>query len=234
MKKELRRALYDAFEAPESQRKKVFLNNIRQPGIGYFKFILLQASYIRKWIWGLSLAVFAVALISGGFLEREVIWVLSALMPYLAAVSIAENVRSEVYGMAELEMASRFSLKSVVLARMGILGVFHLILLCLLVPLGHMHGVSTVLQTGVYLLVPYLLTNAGGLWLVRKIRSRETSYVCMGYAIIISAFPIVSKYTITLLYQPEVFGWWLVLLAILCVATAVEYRKTVVRTEELI
>jgi len=234
MKKELRRALYDAFEAPESQRKKVFLNNIRQPGIGYFKFILLQASYIRKWVWGLSLAVFAVALIGGGFMEREVIWVLSALMPYLAAVSIAENVRSEVYGMAELEMASRFSLKSVVLARMGILGVFHLILLGLLVPLGHMHGVSTALQTGVYLLVPYLLTNAGGLWLVRRIRSRETSYVCMGYAIIISAFPIVSKYTITLLYQPEAFGWWLVLLAILCVATAVEYRKTVVRTEELI
>lgn len=234
MKKELRMALYDAFEAPESQRKKAFLNNIRQPGIGYFKFILLQAAYIRKWVWGLSFAVFAVALIGGSFMDREVIWVLSALMPYLAAVSIAENVRSEVYGMAELEMASRFSLKSVVLARMGILGVFHLVLLGLLVPLGYMHGVSTALQTGVYLLVPYLLTNAGGLWLVRKIRSRETSYVCMGYAIIISAFPIVSKYTITLLYQPEVFGWWLVLLAVLCVVTAAEYRKTVIRTEELI
>ncbi|TCL58065.1 hypothetical protein EDD76_107180 [Kineothrix alysoides] len=234
MKKELKRALYGAFEAPESQRKNAFLKNIRQPGIGYFKFVLLQASYIRKWVWGLSVTIFAAALIGGGFMERDVVWVLSALMPYLAAASIAESVRSEMYGMAELEMASRFPLKSVMLARMGILGVFHLTLLGLLVPFEHMYGVFTAFQTGVYLLVPYLLTNAGGLWLVRKIRSREASYVCMGYAIIISAFPIVSKYTITLLYQPEVFGWWLVLLAILCVATAVEYRKTVIRAEELI
>jgi hypothetical protein len=234
MKEKLRTALYDAFEAPEPQRKHDFLKDVKQPGIGYFKFVLLQASYIRKWVWGLSVVIFAVALIGGGFMERDVVWVLSALMPYLAAASISENVRSEVYGMVELEMASRFSLKSVILARMGILGVFHSILLSLLIPLGHMYGVSTALQTGVYLLVPYLLTNAGGLWLVRKIRSKETSYVCMGYAIIISAFPIVSKYTITLLYQQEVFGWWLVLLAILCVATAVEYRKTVIRADELV
>lgn len=47
---------------------------------------------------------------------------------------MSDGLRSESYGMAELELSARFPLKSVVLARLGILGVFNSVLICLLIP----------------------------------------------------------------------------------------------------
>lgn len=233
MKNKIKRALRDAFEAPEPQNKQVFMRNIRQPGMSCFHFVLVQASYIRKWVWGLSFVIFAVALVGGGFMKTNVMWLLSAMMPYLAVSFIGENIRSEVHGMAELEMASRFSLKSVVLARMGILGVSNLGLLCLLTPLGHMDGIHTIFQTGVYLSVPYLLADAGGLYVVRKFHGKESAYLSMGFAVIVSALPMINRYMEAFLYQQRFFGWWVFALIILFFMTVFESQKMIERTEEL-
>ena len=77
---------------------------------------------------------------------------------------VTEQNRFHIFLMSELEMAARFSLKSVVLARMEILGIVHLLVLLFLIPVcARLHGTS-VFQTGLYLLVPYLLTADAGLW----------------------------------------------------------------------
>ena len=55
-------------------------------------------------------------------MEKDVLWIISALIPFIAMSILTENARSGIYLMAELEMAARFSLKSVILARMEILG----------------------------------------------------------------------------------------------------------------
>lgn len=232
MKQKLIKVLQDTFEAPEPQRKQAFLREISSFRISYWKFICIQAAYIRKRIWVLSAAIFIVAVISGCFMKKETVWILSALMPFLALSSITENIRSEVYGMAELEISSAFSLKSVVLARIGILGLSNLVLLSLIALLEYAVGVSAILQTGVYLLVPYLLTAGGGLWLFRKINGREALYASGGLAVMIGIFPLLSRYMMSFLYQPEVFGWWLAALVLLCFLTGCEYQKTVKRTEE--
>ncbi len=62
----------------------------------------------------------------GGFFASEnTVWIVSAFTPFLALLLIAESTKSAIYGMNELEMSARFSLKSVVLARLIILGVFN-------------------------------------------------------------------------------------------------------------
>lgn len=238
MNQEMKKRLQEVFEAPAPQEKEEFLRQIKRSGmlcdeIGYGTFLWMQASYIRKWVWLLSFCVFAVALVGGCLLERDILWLLSALMPFLAISMITENVRSEKYGMTELEMATRFSLRSVLLARMGVVGVCHLVLLGLLMLLDYRDGAASVFQTGVYLLVPYLLTDVGSLWLVRKIRNREALYASLGFACLVSGLPIVSQYTKEFLYRAQNFGWWVLVLIVLCIVMVSEWRKRIENMEEM-
>lgn len=233
MKQELKRALQDAFCAPAPEKKQAFLNSVPCPKISYGQFLLTQAAYIRKWVWAVSAVIFLIALIYGQLLERNVLWVLSTIIPFLAISAIIESIRSEVYGMAELEMTSRFSLRSVVLARMGVLGVVHFGVLCLITIVGYRAGGANLFQTGVYLFVPYLLTDAVGLWLVRKVRGKEAVYASIGVAVIIGIVPAFIRYAMELLYEAEMFGWWLAALVILCGVTVSELKKSLRRMEEL-
>lgn len=238
MKRGIQQGIKDAFAAPKPLKKQEFLQKISysqvcHSEISFGRFMWQQASYIRKRAWASSFIIFMVALIGGCFMEKDVLWLLSAMMPFLAITAIAENIRSEIYGMFELEMATRFSLKSVVLARMGVLGVLHSGTLCLITILGWREGATDVFQTGVYLLVPYLLTDVGGLWLVRKIRGREAVYASMVLAFVIGAFPVISRYAMTMLYGEQYFGWWLTALAVLSVGIVSEWKKNLKRTEEL-
>lgn len=235
---DLMRLLQEAFAAPAPQHKELFLKKaetkvIHKPGISYGQFLMLQAAYIRNWVWAVSVLVFGAALLLGQFMERDALWVLSSMMPFLAVSALAENLRSESYGMAELEMSSRFSLKSVVLARMGILGIVHLAVLCLAALLCSKNCGGTLWQTGVYLMVPYLLTDGVCLWLIRKIRGKEAVYASAAVAVVIGVLPDMGRYAVGVLYEEEMFFWWLIALMLLLGITFSEGKKNLERTEEL-
>ena len=230
MKGNLIELLEEVFRAPEPRRKQEFLKKLPIRKISFGRFVWIQTAYIKKSTWLLSFGIFAAALVGGGILEKNMLWFLSAMMPFLAVSAIAENSRSEIYGMAELEMATRFSLRSVVLARMGILGLLHFAVLCAAAILG---GGGTFLQMGVYLLVPYLLTDVGGLWFARRFHGREAFYACLCLAPVVGILPMISEYLLQTWYYGEVFGWWVAVLALLCITAAVEWIKRIKGTEEM-
>lgn len=233
MNKKLKEALQEGFEAPVAQKKKEFLRSIQTPPIHYFEFICLQAGYIHKWIWGFSTLIFAVALTGAQYLEKDMLLCISALMPLLALSVITESGRSVIYGMAEFELSTRFSLKSVVLARLGILGGSNLILVSLLVPFACMNSKTTILQTSVYMLCPYLLTAFLGLWAVRRVRGKEAFYICTGIALCISVGNIMLYRSLPALFGEHCFTGWISALVLLGIGTAKECRQTIKQTEEL-
>lgn len=233
MDRKIKEALKEAFEAPAPAHKHEFLRGVPLQRVSVFSFMLSQAGYIRKRVLGLSLFLFALSLTGACFLELDMLWVISAFMPFLALTAVTENSRSMVYGMDELEMSSRFSLRNVVLARMGIIGVLHLILLCLLMPLAYDHSIFTVLQVGVYMLIPYLLTDVVSLWLIRNIRGKEGIYSCVGAAVCVSSlYSIFREQLINILYM-NYFGWLIAALIALIFLCVKETKKMVQRTEEL-
>ncbi|MCM1127790.1 MAG: hypothetical protein NC429_15125 [Lachnospiraceae bacterium] len=232
MKKELKRLLQQAMEAPEPERKQEFLSKIenlrRNTGGGYGKFVAGQFFFIGKWSWCWSFGILLAAIFVCHYADKDVLWALSALVPFLAVSLMAEGLRSEICGMAELEMATRFSLRSLLLARMTIMGAVHLLLLGVNIFLGHRQGGIALFQTGVYLLVPYLFTNTAGLLMARKVRGRECIYGIFAVAAAVAVFPFVAK----LFYREELFIWWLAALIIFASLTIKGWKRQIEGQEE--
>ncbi len=233
MNKELKNALIESFDTPAPTRKKEFLCSIQKPSISIWEFIGTQAAYIRKWVWGLSVLIFTVALIGAEYMERDMLWCISAFMPLLALSVLTESGRSESYGMAEFELSTRFCLKSVVLARLWIIGAANLVLFCLLVPFAHMNNGVSILQTGVYMACPYLLTTFGGLWAVRKVRGKEAAYLCAGIAVGVCTGSLILHQSFPIIYTGQGFIWWIAAMIIFGIGTTNQCYKIVKQTEEL-
>lgn len=230
---ELKERLREAFEAPAPVDKERFLRTVPGPQISHAEFMVLQIGYMKKWIWAVSAFVFGLALEGACSWNKDMLWAIASLMPFIALSLATENARSAAYGMEELEMASRFSLKSVVLARLGILGFFHVILLCVLTPLSSRNSAYTVLQTGIYLIVPYLITTVFSLAAARRYHGKEAFYVCLGIAVLVSALHVVMSGGAGIIYQPDYFKWWVAAFIILSAGFIMECQKMIRQTEEL-
>lgn len=232
MRQSLKKELRHVFEAPEPEHKKEFLRALERAGMrtimndvsngstGMAAFVIAQIGYIRKWTWGISLLIFALSMTGAVWVLGNMAGAVSALMPLLALTLVSESGRSENYEMAELEMATRFSLKSVVLARMGILGMENLLILVALFPIGIWKQGFGLMELGVYILVPYLLTAFVGLYIVRRFRGRETDYLCAGVAVGISVLVIAAQSSFPQLYQGNSLAWWGVFALLLCIGLA--------------
>lgn len=234
MKREWKESLREAFAAPAPVRKKEFLEQMSQNGMSMLEFVCAQAAYIRKWIWGVSIAVFGVSLLGAMSAVPDFVWLISALTPFLAVTVAAECGRSVDYGMAELEMATRFSLKSVLFARLGILGVENLAILCLMFLLGTGSGLLRPVQTGVCILTPYLLTAFIGMSIVRRYRGSEGRYLCAGAAVGVGFSIFLFRDGLAQIFQRVDFMWWIVGITLLFMGTVRQYGKAIGKTEELV
>lgn len=237
MRRSLENELKYVFEAPEPMHKRAFLRTLEQPKTSVFAFVLSQLGYIRRWVWIVSALVFILSMMGAVGLTKDTVWVTSALMPLLALTVVSESGRSEIYEMAELEMATRFSLRSVVLARLGILGVENLFILGLLSVGIWRQGGSTLYGAGVptwgvCMLFPYLLTTFAGLTVVSRLRGREAVYICAGIAACISFSVMALRGSIVQYCQTG--GLWrtaAVLLLMLLIGTARQCVGIVRQTE---
>lgn len=228
----VKQQLREAFEAPSPEGRDLFLEDCPVPSISTFSLIIAQAGYIRKRIWVFSLCIFVLALYKSHRMERDTLWMLSALAPFVAMTLLSENARSKAYGMAELEMSCRFFRKSILLARMGCLALSHLLLMGLLTPLAYFCSGTSILQTGVYLLVPYLLTLVLGLGIMRRVPDRESLAACACIAVAISCLFLSFRYCFLSVWDPAHWNSWLAIFFLLLLLLLREIRKMIRQMEE--
>lgn len=233
MRKEMRQALEKAFEAPGPLGKQHFLKEHKEKRyyIRTDEFILLQVGYIRKSTWMISAVVFILGITAASVVKSELIWVLSAVMPFLALTIISEWMRSIAYGMFELEQVTRFSFKSVLLARLGILGMANFLIFLFCLFLGRVQPDMKLFEALVYLAIPYLMTIFLGLWLVRKTGFRESEYVCLGIAAMVSGCGILIRLSAKTILREEAVKWWGLLALVLAVLVMEEFYKGLEKTE---
>lgn len=197
--KQLKQELFHYYQPPEPGRKQEFLRRFAKPGISSWQFMWIQAGYVKKWLWGISSALLILLLSCHSLFRQDTVYVMAAFAPFIAMSLLAESARSYVYGMEELELATRFSLKSILLARMGILAVFHFLLLFVMILFSAGSSKTRYFLAGIYILLPYFTSISIGLPIIRRLHGRESGYICTAIAIVVS---------IASWYLREAQPWW--------------------------
>ena len=235
MKNELKDALNIAFYAPEPKNKQEFLKNIRPRQVSTLEMLLQQVRYIRMSVWVVSFAFIAFALIGSWMQLPETDELIPVLMPFLAVVSVLENRRSKRFGMTELEMVTRFSLRSVIFARMIILGAAYLILLFITAPVITFAFGGETLVTAVHMLIPYLITMIISLQVERSILGRKLEYGSISVAALISVSMIWMRNLDAALinhYVQIIRNWGVLIVLILTLVTVYEQWRILRCVEE--
>ena len=225
MKFQQREALRRAFEAPPPENKRAFLRKLPRRRPTLWRMVCRQLRYIRPWTWAVSAVVFAATLLIGRSGEPMALWWCSALTPFLAMALVTELARSAACGMEELEMATRFSLRTVILSRLLLLGFSDVTVLALF--LVFLPAPGGILQVGLSLTVPYLMSSLLGLRLVRRLRGTEGFLAALAAAGFVGCGALAAAGRVVL-----PLSWGLVGAAVLMVWTGREYRRLLVETEE--
>lgn len=230
MERKHKKALEAYFEAPEPERKTYFLRKYSRTEIDMLHMIATQVHYISKWIWVISVLFCIVAFVITRHIEIKYVSTIFALIPFLVLLSVTETTRSYRYEMEELELSARFSLKSIVLARMIILGIGNMaVLIMAAVFIGNrMYG------NILYMMVPYFLTAAGGLYLLRKIRGMEGTAACCAFSVIISGMETFVSWKHSILYTRQYISLWLLVCVFGLMLMMREGYRAIRMTEDLV
>jgi len=216
------------FEAPgKPQRKQEFLEKMshmplqapRKISIVYMAWV--QFSYISKWLWVLSAFIFACIFISSRYIAEEMLWFLSAAIPFIVTFSLSESMRSVIYGMSELEMSSRFTLKSIIMLRVIIIGSINMFMLIVTAGLSG----SGMYRSLLYMLVPYLSSATGGFIILRKFPAREGVYLSSAFGAVISLINVKSVQSYSWIYDARYTGIWMAAIIVLLAAASYESYK---------
>lgn len=186
MNRKLQKDLKNLYPAPPPLERDRFLQSIPEPELSFGQFLWRQAGYIQKGNWFLAAGLLVLSALSSRCGNGTTLQILAACTPFLALMTAAEGSRSVRFGMEELELSSRFPLKIVVAARLGILGLGNLFLLGGVTPLVLLGEGSSLPGSAVSLLLPYLLTAFLNLWIVRTYQGSSGLYLCMGITVLVS------------------------------------------------
>jgi len=237
MKNELKDAFNMAFYAPEPKNKQVFLKNLRPREVGMIEMLFQQVRYIRVSVWIMTAAIIALVILGSCMHREETGELIPVIMPFLAVVSVLENNRSRKYGMSELEMVTRFSLRSVIFARMLILGLAFLFMIAITSPILVMAFGGEMLVTAMHMLIPYLVTMTISLQIERSIWGRRLEYGTLAIAMLITALMVwIRDYDMALVngYMEMVKNWGVLIVLVLAVITVFEQWRTIECVEELV
>ena len=231
---------FEPDEKPDSAKKEAFLKTVmagqlpRTAKVTLDRMLLIQIKYIRKTAWLAALLLLAAAaLITHG--KPDSVLQIAALTPLLAFVTEIETKRSCTYGMAELEMSTPFSLRSIRYARFMILGLFDLAVLVGLTLFIRKYVALRTAATLSLLLLPFLLTMTSALLLERTAFGRNHPNGSGALALLIAAgtegflhpdSPLADPF-------PEYgFGWVLEPAAVFMLAAVIALFCTNVKKEE--
>lgn len=188
MNNKLKKALRRTFSAPMPTRKLGFLDSLPHPKGTNLAFFFSQMGYIRKRFWCLSLLLLlGMMYISSVFRQgREVVGVLSAVLPLLTLTGITEVGKSMSFQMSEFEMSCKYNLAKITLIRLSVIGTFHFIILVITLLVCKDQSQYALVRYALYGVTPFLLSSYLSFWVTNHIKSKDAFYICGGATAFVS------------------------------------------------
>jgi hypothetical protein len=188
--KDLKKILQSNTESPDPAAKDAFIRKNAGAGRvrsnGNLRMILVQAGYIRKRVWVLTVLALTVGFFVPEKLDTDRVLVLATFMPFLGCLGMIEVFRSKLHGVYELEAATRFSAKGIFFARMTLILAVQIIasiLISVFEMIGETYGVFA---SASILLIPLFVTTASCIIAERSGYGRDNPYCFAGIAAIVS------------------------------------------------
>ena len=228
--------LREICQAPKPERKKQFFRKLEERGVvcrqsavmNHGEFLLGQALYIHKWTWVLSVVI--LLFITGVCFCNPGNYPF-ALTPLLVSGILAETRRSFRWKMAELEYAARFSLRSVMLARVFLVGAVDttglLIVICAIRPwLSY-----SLARVFLYMTVPFLCASFFGSLYERKHRA-DHGWGSIVICVLSSAFFAAAPFIYSRLYEEKLTVIWAAAFVFLICSLVISMRRWICEMEE--
>lgn len=183
MKQQLREAMN--VEVPR-KGKQDFMETLRPREIGWMDFLVQQIPYIHKsiWIWALCLLGITMTGIVGHTMDHQKL--IESLIPLTASIVVSQGYRAYACQMNEMEMATRFSLRSVFFARMVVIGIVYGILWIVISLVASVWMKTDWLLILLRILISYLFTNSLCLHIERSETGRKHRSLSLIIAMILS------------------------------------------------
>lgn len=224
--REIKTMLRNAYSVPESLDGKSFIRKHEKRTLQIFEIIKLEFRYMGR----LSVISEVFLMLLMWAIARsenpDLIWAVSSMIPLCAMAPIILLSGSERSGMAELEAASRFSLRYVRLVRMFILGIAASVLL--IVP-AVIFKSTQIAPGGDYLImvvIPYLAGDLGAMAVTRKCHGKENVIGIIAVCGLICFLPSLIKRIRMLGMLPNTAIWLaLIVLVVLVIRECFLYVK---------
>ena len=230
--------LKEICQTPEPEEKEAFFQGLKERGltsrrpeaINHGDFLLRQFFYVGKWIWLLSAVIL---LCITGICYGNTGNYPFAITPLLAVGILVETGRSFRWKMAELEYVAIFSLRSVMLARMFLVGIVEtaglIVVICVVRPWFS----YSLIRVFLYMMVPYLAASLSGSVYERKTRS-DNSWGSIIICFLSSGFFAAAPYFLSILYEERFTVIWTVAFILLFFSLAVSMRRWICELEEAV
>ncbi len=230
--------LKEICRTPEPEEKKAFFQKLKERGltsrrpevINHGDFLLRQFFYVSKWIWLLSAVLL---LCITGICYGNTGNYPFAFTPLLAVGILVETGRSFRWKMAELEYAARFSLRSVMLARMFLVGVVETAGLLVVILVVRPWFSYSLIRVFLYMMVPYLAASLSGSVYERKNRS-DNSWGSIIICFLSSGLFAAAPYCLSILYEERFTVIWTVAFILLVFSLVVSMRRWICELEEAV
>ena len=234
----IKRQIREICRSPQPERKAEFFLNMKDQGLlnkrpfrlSQGEFLAGQIVYIEKKIWLLS-----------AFLLLFIAWICRyssgnypfALTPFLASGILAQTRRSFHWKMAEMEYAARFSLRSVMLARMFLVGTADTAGLMIVILLVSPCFSYSLIRVFLYMMVPYLTASWLGSVYERKQRSDHgwgSMLICILSSIAFTGAPVFFEQ----LYDERLTVIWAAVFILMAWSLMTSIREWIYGMEELV
>lgn len=162
--------------------------NVEMEMISYWGFFFGQFRFIRMKTWLVQfilLLMTALKCLQGG--EQKIfIACMSAISPMLMLAGINEIFRSQLYDTLEMECSTMYTGKHVFLTRACIIGGMDIVCLSIYCILTRVRLLLPGYMIFLYIIVPFLVTCFGCLWIMNHLKQKEVLYPCYGFGIVIA------------------------------------------------
>ena len=171
----------------EASRKDEFIKKYRQRELNCGELLCMQLQYMGAQL--TAIGGYALAMLLGTLtdIDADLAKVFAVLAPLAALFALTGLGKSRKYGMEEIEMSSRFSLRTIKIIRLAIIGFAGLaVMLAASCALKAVTGMSLFVSFAAAG-VPYLVTTFLCMLLIRRWHSPKNIYGCVVIAACVCA-----------------------------------------------